>query len=294
MPPRVVAGLSLGPDSAAALFVDGLLVSAVRQSMVDRVPNSAAFPSGALDAALDVAKLRGAEVATIGVAGLTRTAEGVRARLRDLVTRSLPAGGVVGTARVRAAAAKAPEARTMPEVARRLDEARIAAELHDVRAGELAAALQHLARAATHPLVHAALAQPSAAAIGAAAFVLTNPAVHPRLPVGPPRWGPTLSDGMIYRALSNAKLPRLPADDPEGIAAGFLARGIPVAWARGAVSFSDADCETRALRRPHGREPEALLGPDGVIAVTPTDIIRAWRLIAGAALVVGGYVIPPR
>lgn len=64
----VLLGLSLGPDAAAAVVVDGRLISAVEQERVDRIRHSSAFPSGALDAALDAAEVRARDVDRVVVA----------------------------------------------------------------------------------------------------------------------------------------------------------------------------------------------------------------------------------
>lgn len=64
----VLLGLSLGPDAAAAVVAEGRLVAAVEQERVDRVRHSSAFPSGALDAALDAAGVRARDVDRVVVA----------------------------------------------------------------------------------------------------------------------------------------------------------------------------------------------------------------------------------
>ncbi len=70
----LIAGLAEGPDAAAALveLVDGKaeLRALVYQQSVDRQPHSAAFPSAALDAVLDVAGRKPRDLDRIVVTGL--------------------------------------------------------------------------------------------------------------------------------------------------------------------------------------------------------------------------------
>ena len=63
----VILGIADGPDASAAIVVDGKPVAAVAQEAIDRVRHSRAFPSGAIDAALDVAGVKPREVDRIAV-----------------------------------------------------------------------------------------------------------------------------------------------------------------------------------------------------------------------------------
>lgn len=72
----IILGLSTGADASAAVVADGRLVAAVQQERIDRVRHSAAFPSGALDAALDVAGLRARDVDRVVIAVPSGPGEG--------------------------------------------------------------------------------------------------------------------------------------------------------------------------------------------------------------------------
>ncbi len=79
----IVLGLSEGNGAGAAVVRDGQLVAVVPQEQVDRVPGSRAFPSAAIDAALDAAGVRAREVHRVAVAGtLDLPDSGLRAELR--------------------------------------------------------------------------------------------------------------------------------------------------------------------------------------------------------------------
>ncbi len=79
----IVLGLSEGSGAGAAVVRDGQLVAVVPQEQVDRVPGSRAFPSAAIDAALDAAGVRAREVHRVAVAGtLDLPDSGLRAELR--------------------------------------------------------------------------------------------------------------------------------------------------------------------------------------------------------------------
>ena len=68
----VILGISDGADAAAAIVVDGRIAAAVEQERIDRVRHSAAFPSAAIDAALDTAGVRARDVDRIVIGGGTR------------------------------------------------------------------------------------------------------------------------------------------------------------------------------------------------------------------------------
>lgn len=84
----IILGVADGPDASAALVVNGALVAAVAQERIDRERHSRAFPSGAIDAVLDVAGLRARDVDRVVFGGTSSHASVLRARptLRDRVT----------------------------------------------------------------------------------------------------------------------------------------------------------------------------------------------------------------
>ncbi|MDP2309036.1 MAG: carbamoyltransferase C-terminal domain-containing protein [Pseudomonadota bacterium] len=84
----IILGVADGPDASAALVVNGALVAAVAQERIDRERHSRAFPSGAIDAVLDVAGLRARDVDRVVFGGTSSHASILRARphLRDRVT----------------------------------------------------------------------------------------------------------------------------------------------------------------------------------------------------------------
>ena len=63
----IVLGIADNHDSGAAVVINGQLVSAVNQERIDRIKHSAAFPWGAIDAALDLAGVKAREVDRIAV-----------------------------------------------------------------------------------------------------------------------------------------------------------------------------------------------------------------------------------
>lgn len=83
----IILGVSDGPDAGAALVVNGALTAAVAQERVDRERHSKAFPSGAIDAVLDVAGIRAREVdriafgASFSPSSLLNARPGLRARV---------------------------------------------------------------------------------------------------------------------------------------------------------------------------------------------------------------------
>lgn len=87
----IILGVADGPDASAALVRDGALVSAIAQERVDRVRHSRAFPSGAIDAVLDVAGLRARDVDRVVFSGSLSAPSLLRARpeLKDRVTPRL-------------------------------------------------------------------------------------------------------------------------------------------------------------------------------------------------------------
>lgn len=145
--------------------------AAVLQACVDRIPGSTAFPSGAIDACLDVAQVKAREVAEVVVAGRLR-APGMRvlaglAPARDRLAAFFP---------------------------RRVAEARLASVgLH--------ARVELVDRAAAEAAGRwfAGIASPAVA--GAAALAGVRPGEAPGA------WGPAFGELALYRALRNARLP---------------------------------------------------------------------------------------
>jgi carbamoyltransferase len=84
----IILGVADGPDASAALVVNGTLVASVAQERIDRERHSRAFPSGAIDAVLDVAGLRARDVDRVVFGGTSSHASVLRARpdLRERVT----------------------------------------------------------------------------------------------------------------------------------------------------------------------------------------------------------------
>ncbi len=223
-----VVGLWLGAPSAAAVFVDGELRAAVRQEVIDRVPGSVAFPSGAIDAALDLAGVRPSAVHLVVDQG----------------------SGLGGLLHRRALARALRDARTGGEV-RLVPDAQVRAWL----AGR------------PEPWARAAQAQAIAvAAIGSGGTA----------PPGNPAWGPGIEEIAAFRALGNANLPREKCE----IESDHLV------VARGRLWFAGPD-PSRARRE--GQQIHELVGPDGVVPATPTDVVRAWRLCPGADLQLGPW-----
>ncbi len=129
-----------------------------------------------------------------------------------------------------------------------------------------------------------------------------------RLPESP-LWGPDFNDMAAYRALSNAKLPRHKVEDAVAAARSALAVGETVIWARGPSAFLDRPLGPRMVLRREGEGapcrpgnadyvgPEfaaratLLVAPDGLPALSPVDVVRAWRAAPGARLILGDYVV---
>jgi len=223
-----VVGLWLGTPSAAAVFVDGELRAAVRQEVIDRVPGSDAFPSGAIDAALDLAGVRPSAV---------RVAVDQGGGLSALLHR-----------------------RTL---ARALRAARTGGEVQLVAGAQVRAWLA----GRTEPWARA----PQAQAIAVAAIVSGGTP-----PPGSPAWGPGIEEIAAFRALGNANLPREK----------FEIESRHLVVARGRLWFAGPD-PSRARRE--GDALRELVGPDGVVPATPTDVVRAWRLFPGADLQLGPW-----
>ena len=126
-----------------------------------------------------------------------------------------------------------------------------------------------------------------------------------RLPAEP-RWGPGFTEQEAYRALSNARLPREKVEDPAAWARERLAAGEAVVWAEGRASFLDTPLGPRVRLVP-GPSPiaadprwvgpdlgrataAALVAPDGLPALSPLEVVSAWRALGGR-LVLGGFVV---
>lgn len=88
----VVLGVALGPDGAASVAVDGEVRAVVRDAQVLRRDTSGA-PSGAIDAALEVAALRLRDVDGIAVAWGEGCGPGVRLEAFLALRRVLARGG---------------------------------------------------------------------------------------------------------------------------------------------------------------------------------------------------------
>ncbi len=76
----IILGVADGPDASAALVRDGTLVAAVAQERIDRARHSGAFPSGAIDAVLDIAGLRARDVDRVVFGGSFSSTTLLRAR----------------------------------------------------------------------------------------------------------------------------------------------------------------------------------------------------------------------
>lgn len=84
-----ILGVADNPDASAAVVVDNELVAAVEQERVDRERHSRAFPSGAIDAALDRAGLRARDVDRIAFGSTTGALLRARPELREKVPPGL-------------------------------------------------------------------------------------------------------------------------------------------------------------------------------------------------------------
>ncbi|MFZ5480979.1 MAG: carbamoyltransferase C-terminal domain-containing protein [Myxococcota bacterium] len=85
----VILGVADGPDASAALVVEGRPVSVVAQASVDRIRRSRAFPSGAIDAALDVAGLRARDVDRVAI-GTSFTPSALLRSRPELIEKASP------------------------------------------------------------------------------------------------------------------------------------------------------------------------------------------------------------
>lgn len=287
----VAAGLWLGQDSAAAVFVEGALAGAAKQAWIDRVPGSGAFPSGALDAALDVAGARPSEVTVVGYAGLPPAA-GRWQRLRRLVLggagANRPEALGSGLRHVRVAAAVPPgSVLSHDDLRRRCREAR----LPDVALIDVVEPVWTRSNL-LQPSVRRALCQPGGMAV-VAACVVSKREISDALP----RWGPTIGERDAYRALSLAKLASEGMDDPLATALGLVEAGVVVAFGGGAMSFDDGDVSPRCWmwRAESGVRLRALCAPDGVVACSAGEVVHAYRAREGVPvgarteLVLGPY-----
>ena len=147
------------------------------------------------------------------------------------------------------------------------------------------------------------MAPSSAAVLAIGAALSADRAL--RLPAEP-RWGPGFTEQEAYRALSNARLPREKVEDPAAWARERLAAGEAVVWAEGRASFLDTPLGPRVRLVP-GPSPiaadprwvgpdlgrataAALVAPDGLPALSPLEVVSAWRALGGR-LVLGGFVV---
>lgn len=266
--------LQLDVDSGAACFVDGVLRCAVRECLLTRQPPQAGFPSAAIDAVLDAAGVGVGDVGRVLVVGVARRDPilKVRSVLRSL--RSRPAGEGSGVRIRHGVASGGP-----------VDAAALRTRL--IAAG-LGGARLELVESGRLPL------------LGADSTL--------RLPESP-LWGLDFTDMAAYRALSNARLPRHKTEDAAGAARSALAAGETVIWARGPTAFQDQPLGPRMRLcasgaglpcRPGNADyvgPEfaanasLLVAPDGLPALSPVDVVRAWRATPGARLILGDYVV---
>lgn len=295
MPKSVIVGLWLGENSAATVFVDGVLAGAAKQAWIDRVPDSGAFPSGALDAALDVAGARPAEISSVEYAGLVGDSD---AAPRGLGRMLLKVASVIRSENIRSSpgirgvrvetASKPRGVQSVADLRRRCREARLPdVPLTEVKLSQLSGILDSLA-----PELRRAVSGTGgmAAAAGLAA--------GGKLPSGTAHWGPSFGGQDAYRALSFALLDRERVENPVETAERFVGEGKWVAFAGGAMSFDPTDCSTRCWMwlGNSGIERRPLLAPDGVIACTAGEAVRAYQARIGVPaeakteLIVGPYL----
>ena len=255
---RVEVGLWLGETSTAWVKVEGLVVAAAKQEWIDRVRTSAAFPSGALDAALDEAKVRPAEIAALDYAGLVAPVGRVLRAARTLLGRER-SGRPAGFRGQRVQATPMPQSVSSVSDLRR--------RLHEARLPEV-----------TLTAVSRAQLESSFGRGG--------------------RLGPSFGGQDAYRALAFARLERERVEDSERTALELAAAGATVAFAHGRMPFDSADIEPRCwLSMTDGvlhRLP--LVAPDGVMACSAGEAVRAFqaRVLTGGTgrfeLVVGPYL----
>lgn len=284
----VVVGLWLGENSAASVFVDGVLAGAAKQAWIDRVPASDAFPSGALDAALDVAGARPAEISTVFFAGLNGAERGAAGRIFGRVAAALRGANrhsSPGFRGVRVETASRPATvKTMEDLRRRCREARLPdVPLVEVKPGAMVDILNR-----APPELRGAISGPGGTA------VVCGLVGGGTLPAGTAHWGPSFGGQDAYRALSFALLERERVESPLATAERLVAEGTVVAIAGGPMCFDDADISTRCwmFQRNSGVERRPLIAPDGVIACTAGEAVRAFQARRGApaALIVGPYL----
>lgn len=286
---KVVVGMWLGAPSAAAVFVDGQIVAAARQEWIDRIPASNAFPSGALDAALDVAGVRPAEVCLAGYTGLPPAAGPigqVRARLSATFGRlaaATPARATgVRAARVQTAVLPSPVV-THADVLRRWREARLPEiELVGIDISLLGADI-------------------AASGGGYPAILVGARLAKARLPEIFEDLGPTFGGQDAYRALAFAELERERVESAVAKAEQLVDEGFDVAIAGGRMSFGTGTDNTRCWMRRNGAGLAfaPLIAPDGVLACSAGEAVRAFlarkRAEPGGkfALIVGPYWAQP-
>lgn len=371
-----IAGMVDGPDAAVALVevgADGVTVPAVvHQQSVDRVAHSAAFPSAALDAALDAAGWKARDLDRIVLTNLSALPSrwgdvaAVRPRVGQVLTLALRRTGAYRLVHDRAAERVARWAEgagfrayvttletdlALAHLAYRtqaLDPLRIVVSgrgrdgstlaVFEARNGQIdplplpagshrLPELQAALGASGVPVIladgpDAALSGSAAAALGAALWDAGS-APHPLVTT---ELGPDFSSIDAYRALSNAEEPRDRLEDAALLAeaAAVLRTGGTVGWARGRAGAEAELLPTRALLAVQGpgvriggaegrgvSEPTlaALLARTGPLvarplarpgepaALTPTDVVRTFRALRGAApgapsfLVLHDYVV---
>lgn len=302
----VLLALQLAGDPAAAVFAGGELRCAVRDCVVTRRAPGDAFPSAAIDAVLAAAGRSEREVTRVVATGLA--APGPAARVRAMIAQ-LGGRRAEGEVRIRN---RPPE---RGAVSRRALEAALVrarlghAPIDRVEPESALRALQAVGAPGAGPALSpggmAALAAPvlgdAALALGAAFAALPTL----RLPADP-FWAPGFTEQEAYRALSNAGLPRVKVEDPVAVARELLRAGERVAWAQGRAAFGAlplgprlllVPAATRLVAQPGFFGPdlgdahaELLLAPDGLPALTPVDVVAAWRA-QGGRLILGNWLV---
>ena len=285
--------LQLDVDSAAACFVDGTLRRAVRDCLLTRRAPGAGFPSAAIDSVLEAAGGVG-DVDHVVVVGVARRDPIRRVRVVIEALRARPSAEPGGV-RVRHGVVSTGG----------MDVAALRARLHAIGLGSAQLDIVDAGHA-NDAFPSLALGRPRGAALAVAAAFAVQPGL--KLPDSQ-LWGPDFTDMAAYRALSNAKLPRNRVDDAAAAASAALAAGETVVWARGPAAFLDLPLGPRMVLGPRGEGvpcrgltgsyvgPELaanaglLLAPDGLAALSPVDVVRAWRARPGARLILGDYLV---
>lgn len=284
----VILALHVDVDRAAVCFVDGVLRCAVRDALLTRRAPEAGFPSAAIDAVLDVAGVGVGTVGLVVVVGVVKRDPLQRVRVVVEALRARPRAETGGV-RVRHGVASVGA----------IDVATLRARLRGCGLGDA-----RLDIVDTVGVNAAFTAKGAGLAVGAALAAVPGLALPDS-----PLWGPDFTDMAAYRALSNARLPRHRVEDAAFAASRALAEGETVVWARGPAAFLDTPLGPRMVLRRGGEGaaccsakqdyvgPELaanaalLVAPDGLEALSPVDVVRAWRARPGARLILGDYLV---